>query len=676
MSTLLRRPAIIITLFLWPYIFSLLSAQQPASAPQAATASQGGKNAALNEAMHTLFAAKSFAQTAISPDGKRVAWVENVATGKSAIYVADVNGAGKPHRVTAGRGASFHAEDSIAWSPDGKQLAFLSDALKAGQQELYISNLSAKPARKLTSVKGFLATPGWSHDGKRLAVLLTENAERAAGPLVAEVQQTGVIKDAVVEQRLAVIRLSDGKLEQISPADMYVYEYDWSPEDKQFVVTAAHGNGDDNWYIAQIYTLPVSGGGMKAIYKPTLQIADPVWSPDGKSVAFISGLMSDEPSTGGDIFVVPAEGGAARIVTADMKASASWLKWASDGKNIIFGEEVDGESGLASVDPATEKIETLWHGPEFLTATNWGTSVSIAADGKTSAVLRGSLENPPEVWAGPIGEWKQITQVNASVKPAWGQVKSVHWSNDGLNLQGWLLYPLDFDASKKYPMVVLVHGGPGAMAPSSWPGPANFGVPLSTVGYFVFLPNPRGSFGEGEAFTRANVKDFGYGDFRDILAGVDQVLKEAPVDEHRLGITGWSYGGYMTMWAVTQTDRFAAAVAGAGIANYQSYYGENQIDKWMIPFFGASVYDDPQVYAKSSPITFIKQAKTPTLVLVGDSDGECPTPQSYEFWHALKTLGTKTELVVYDHEGHAFSNPAHLRDRTERVAAWFDEYLK
>jgi dipeptidyl aminopeptidase/acylaminoacyl peptidase len=225
-------------------------------------------------------------------------------------------------------------------------------------------------------------------------------------------------------------------------------------------------------------------------------------------------------------------------------------------------------------------------------------------------------------------------------------------------------------------MVVLVHGGPGAMAGSSWPGPSNFGVPLSAVGYFVFMPNPRGSFGEGEAFTRASVKDFGYGDFRDILAGVDQVLKEAPVDEHRLGVTGWSYGGYMTMWAVTQTDRFAAAVAGAGIANFQSYYGENQIDKWMIPFFGASVYDDPQVYAKSSPITFIKQAKTPTLVLVGDSDGECPTPQSYEFWHALKTLGTKTELVVYEHEGHAFSNPAHLRDRTERVAAWFDEYLK
>ena len=275
-----------------------------------------------------------------------------------------------------------------------------------------------------------------------------------------------------------------------------------------------------------------------------------------------------------------------------------------------------------------------------------------------------------------MGEWKQITSRNAALKPAWGEAKSIHWQNDGFNLQGWLLYPRNFDAAKKYPMVVQVHGGPSSMAHSTWPGSHSFGVALSAAGYFVFMPNPRGSFGQGEAFTRANVKDFGYGDFRDIMTGVDQALKEAPIDEHRLGITGWSYGGYMTMWAVTQTNRFAAAVAGAGLANFQSYYGENQIDQWMVPFFGASVYDDPQVYAKSSPITFIKKARTPTLVLVGDSDGECPTPQSYEFWHALKALGVETEFVVYEHEGHMFADPAHQRDVIERAAAWFNQHLK
>ena len=150
------------------------------------------------------------------------------------------------------------------------------------------------------------------------------------------------------------------------------------------------------------------------------------------------------------------------------------------------------------------------------------------------------------------------------------------------------------------------------------------------------------------------------------------MIKRYPIDQQRIGITGWSYGGFMTMWAVTQTHRFRAAVAGAGIANWQSYYGENAIDQWMIPYFGASVYDDPAVYAKSSPIDFIKQVKTPTLVLVGERDGECPPPQSYEFWHALRTLGVKTEMVIYPGEGHAFHNPDHITDVLKRTLNWFD----
>jgi dipeptidyl aminopeptidase/acylaminoacyl peptidase len=621
--------------------------------------------------MSALFGAKTFEQTAIAPDGKQLAWVETTKAG-SAIYVSPVTG-GIPRRITAG-GMS---EGAVAWSPDSKQISFFSDAAKSGQPQIYLTSAAGGANRKLTSVKGFLSTPGWSPDGKTIAFLFTENAERAAGPLVAEKAQTGVIKEAVTEQRLTLVNVASGKTSQISPADMYVYEYDWSPDSKSFVTTAAHGNGDNNWYIAQIYTIPAAGGDMKSIFKPAVdsQIAIPAWSPDGKSVAFIAGIMSDEPSVGGDIFTIPAEGGEPKNITPDMKASASWLMWTGSGK-ILFGEDVDGEAGIATVDVASGKIETLAHEPGQFNAVGWGTAISLSSDGKSSAVIRQSLAHPPEVWAGPIGQWKQITSKNANLKPAWGEAKSIHWQNDGFTLQGWLLYPANFDAGKKYPMVVQVHGGPGSMAHSSWPNSRGFGIALSSQGYFVFMPNPRGSFGQGEAFTRANVKDFGYGDFRDIMTGVDQALKDAPIDEHRLGITGWSYGGYMTMWAVTQTNRFKTAVAGAGLANLQSYYGENQIDKWMVPFFGASVYEDPQVYARSSPITFIKKASTPTLVLVGDSDGECPTPQSYEFWHALKTLDVETELVVYEHEGHMFADPGHQRDVIERVADWFNQHLK
>ena len=655
----LRRLVLIASLFLLPASWAQTAAPKPE----------------LKKAIDTLFAAKKFDQAAISPDGKLVTWVETIKPGSSAIYVAPASG-GTPRRITAGGGTGSYSENSVAWSPDSKRIAFLSDAARAGQNQLYAISAGGGQATKLTNGRGLFASPGWSPDGKTIAVLFTENAERAAGPLVAEKVQTGVIKDAVTEQRLALVSSAGGPLRQISPADMYVYEYDWSPDGKRFATTAAQGNGDNNWYIAQIYTIDSAGGPMTSIYKPPIdsQIANPAWSPDGQSVAFISGLMSDEPSVGGDIFVLPASGGAARNVTPDMKASAAWLTWTRSG--ILFGEDVDGLSGLAMVDPASGKIQTLWQGPEQITANGWGVMVSLAADGKTSAAIRQSMKQPPEVWAGPIGEWKQITSRNAGVKPAWGRMISIHWPSDNFTIQGWLLYPVDFDPNKKYPMVTLVHGGPGAMVHSSWPSESNFAVPLSAAGYFVLMPNPRGSFGQGEAFTRANVKDFGGGDFRDIIAGVNQATGLEPIDPDRQGLTGWSYGGYMTMWGVTRTTRFRAAVAGAGIANWESYYGENQIDMWMIPFFGASVYDDPEVYRKSSPIAFIKNTKTPTLVLVGDSDGECPTPQSYEFWHALKTVGVETEFVVYAHEGHMFSSPAHQRDRIERVAAWFDSHLK
>jgi dipeptidyl aminopeptidase/acylaminoacyl peptidase len=635
------------------------------------------------DVIDALSATHRFEQTAISPDGKRVAWVEDiitkrgVSTGDTVIYVADIDGKNPPKRISAAVADALRAEGSVAWSPDSKKIAFLSDAAKAGQLQLYVMDAAspAGSARKLTQVKGFLSTPGWSPSGKTIALLFTENATRAAGPLVAETPETGEIKDSFFEQRLALVDVDTAKLDQISPADTYIYEYDWSPDGLRFAVTAALGNGDNNWYIAELYTLDAATGLMKSIYKPPMQIANPAWSPDGQRIAFIGGLMSDEPSVGGDIFTIAATGGEATNVTPEMKASASWLAWTPDAK-IIFGEYLEGDSGLATINPAAGARTELFRDAGGITAGAWGINLSLSRDAKSSAVIRSSFSAPPEVWAGPTANWAKITQRNKSIKPAWGEAKSLHWKNGGFEIQGWLLYPRDFDPNKKYPLIVRVHGGPGAAVLSEWPSSSDYYSPLAGAGYFVLQPNPRGSFGQGEAFTRANVKDFGNGDFKDIMAGVDEAIKVAPIDPNRLGMCGWSYGGYMTMWAVTQTNRFKAAMAGAGLSNWQSYYGENLIDQWMIPFFGKSVYDDPDVYAKSSPINFIKKVKTPTLILVGDSDGEVPAPQSYEFWHALKTLGVETQFVVYEHEGHMFANPKHRRDVVERTLAWFDAHLR
>ena len=640
---------------------------------------------AMQEALRDMFNVHAISEAVISPDGRRVAWVESLSgkngapSANSAIRVADWKSHAAPQRITAASSAPA-SESNVAWSPDSKQLAFLSDAAHSGQLQLYVA-APGGAARQLTHVKGDLSNPMWSPDGKSIAFLFIENAPRAAGPLAAEAPDEGVVGAKIYEQRLAIADLATGRVRQITPADMYVYEYDWSPDSKKVVATAAHGNGDDNWYVAQIYIFDAANlAEPQSIYKSDMQIGTPKWSPDGATIAFIAGLMSDEPVVGGDIYTLPANSsggsGDARDITPNMKATASSINWSSDSKSIVFGQIIDGESGVASVNLDSGAIASLWIGAEHIGQNQFTVGVSLSRDGKTSAAVRESFNAPPEVWAGPTGNWKQVTQLNRALRPAWGKAESLHWNTDIGSVQGWIVYPENYDASKKYPLVVEVHGGPAWANLPHWPSRWDYSAALPANGYFLLLPNPRGSYGAGEAFTKANVKDFGYGDFTDIMGGVDAAIASLPIDPQRLGITGWSYGGYMTMWAVTQTHRFKAAVAGAGLSDWLSYYGEDQIDKWMTFYFGDTVYNDPAVYAKSAPITFIKNVKTPTLILVGDSDGECPPPQSYEFWHALVTLGVPTQFVIYPHEGHMFANPAHSRDVVLRAAAWFNEYLK
>jgi dipeptidyl aminopeptidase/acylaminoacyl peptidase len=614
-----------------------------------------------------------FLETAIAPDGSQVAYVEALgAPRQSAIYLA-------PHtRVSAGDGKTECSEHSLAWSPDGKQLAFLSDHEKKEQLQLYLAPAGGGPARQLTHLKGLLAGPRWSPDGRQIAILFTENLPHSAGPLDPVPPESGVLQSQIFEQRLALVDVKTGAVRRLSPPDMYIYEYDWSPNGGSIAATAAHGDGDANWWIAQLYTISVATGGMQSIYKPPAdrQLAMPRWSPDGKSIVFIGGLMSDEGSTGGDVFLIPADGGAVRDLTPGMASSASSLAWPRKSTKLYFTEHFDGGSAVSQLDAATGRTERLWQGDESLNPPFEDSGISMTADGSATAVIRHSFRKPPEVWAGRIGDWKPVTQENRQRKPLWGEAKSLHWTNDGFRIQGWLLYPGHFDPSRKYPMVVAVHGGPASAVKPAWPRPGYNPVLLSQQGYFVLMPNPRGSYGQGEKFTTANVRDFGGGDLRDILAGVEEAIRTAPVDPQRVGITGWSYGGFMTMFAVTRTNRFRAAVAGAGISDWKSYYGENAIDTWMIPYFGASVYDDPAVYAKMSAIDFIKNAKTPTLVVVGDRDGECPAPQSYEFWRGLKAMGVKTEMVVYRNEGHSFHNPADQKDVLLRMIGWFNENLK
>jgi dipeptidyl aminopeptidase/acylaminoacyl peptidase len=657
----------------------------------------------------------------ISPDGATIAYAFNGANG-SELHLTPIAPASPADRVlspdtirsvtniTPGACATSHP----AWSPDGKQLAFLSGCSSINgnwqsdsQDNVFLWTPATNDLKQISHLHGAISDLQWSPDGKSIAFLFVENATRHAGALDAMKPWNGVYgEDGVEVQRAYGVRVATGTGGWLTPPDIHAYEFAWAPNSQSIAFVAAPPPGENTWWTAKLYTKQLGplatdclGGGSCSYDGPLegfaqvvlntsnvsgplhgLQIAVPRFSPDGKQIAFIGGLMSDQGSTGGDIYLIPATGlkpgDEPKDITPNRPATPAYIGWLTD-RIIGLTEHVGGSSHITAlnIDSGKDVSSLNLTLPETIIAGTDVMSVSIAHKSFTVAMIRQSFDHAPEVWAGPLASLKQITHLNDALKPAWGKSESIEYINDGYHIQGWLLYPANYDPAKKYPLIVSVHGGPSAAVTPRWPSVGYGSVPFSALGYFDFMPNPRGSFGQGEKFTQANIKDFGYGDLRDVLAGVDVLEKRFPIDKDREGITGWSYGGFMTMFAVTQTTRFKAAVAGAGLANWQSYYGENSIDQWMIPFFGASVYDDPVVYAKSSPITFIKRVKTPTLMVVGDRDGECPAPQSFEFWHALRDQGVKTQLVIYPDEGHHFVSPDHQRDVLMRALDWFEAQM-
>ena len=637
-----------------------------------------GRFASAGETAKSVRLVHRFLQVEISPDGALVASVEGNSP---------VSGFYPPlreliiRRVRDGAAIDIalpcgHVPECwpgpVSWSPDGKHLSFALRTPGSHARSVYTVARDASGLTKLLDFEGTIESLKYGPDG-RLAMLATAGATKEVGATEAGPPIAGDLDEATPEQRIAV--LDNAFLRFVSPPDLFVYEFDWRGSGMGFVGTAAPGNGDDNWWTAKLYAFSENAAA-RVLYAPDdlrLQIADPKVSRDGSTVAFIGGIMSDFGSTGGDVYSVPLDGAGAAAVnlTASMRASATALAWGCDGRlqaQLLAGDRVEfADLGLGR-QPAAPRI--LWSDADSVGAQ--AGSISFACPSGLAAAAHESFAAAPEIELGSMGRWKDLTKANAGMSmPA--RVQSLWWKSDDFDVQGWLLLPEN--AQAKMPMVTMVHGGPAAAVVPFFYGPG-LNSSLLEHGYALFLPNPRGSYGQGERFALGNVRDFGHGDLRDILAGIDAALITAPIDGARLGLTGGSYGGFMTMWAVTQTGRFKAAVAAAGISNWLSYYGENGIDAWMLPYFGASVYEDPAVYANSSPMNFIRNVRTPTFVYVGERDIECPAPQTQEFWHALKSLNVPTAIMIYPGEGHRLRNPTHNADVMRRTLAWFDRYLK
>lgn len=660
--------------------FTLLTAAGLAAAAPPAAAPPAAAPSAAAPAMH------AYRALALNADGTRLAAIEsddapgNLKKIPPVLVLRDTV-SGRVVASYAAFGACADCQlDAPAWSPDQQALAFIGADRKAGSATLFV--LRDGKITALTTVKGVANSARWSRDGRQIAMLATVGAKKLTGAVEAGAAQVGEIGTAEDEQRIGVVPAQGGAFRLVSPPDTFVYEYDWTPDGKGFVVTSAKGNGDNNWWVATLGHVDAASGKLRILAAPKMQMNRPRVAPDGATVAFIGGLMSDFGSVGGDVYTVPlgahaahAPGAAPVDVTPGYQGTFTGIAWR--GQAIYASVLAGSDSAVVAVDPQARTARTLWSGAVTASASGEG-HVVFSADARFAASVHEDFVTAPRIVAGALPALQAITHDNDGFG-AQVSARSVGWTNDGYAVQGWLVGPRMLDPAKKYPMIVQVHGGPSAAAtPRFVAGGASVSTlrDLTSNGYFVFMPNPRGSFGQGAAFGAANRRDFGGGDWRDILAGVDRVLQVAPVDGARLGLFGHSYGGFMTMWGVTHSDRFKAAVAGAGIANWISYYGQNGIDQWMVPFFGATAYDDPAVYRAASPIESIKAARTPTFIYVGERDVECPPAQSVEFWHGLRAMGTPVSLVIYDGEGHALRQPEHQNDLRKRMVGWFDKYLK
>jgi dipeptidyl aminopeptidase/acylaminoacyl peptidase len=690
-------------------VFVATAAGSPSRA--VAPASRDSNDSRIADIMQRLRGVQTFDAVSVAPDGRTVAWTVTEKAPKTAatadsgkpglmLQIADVAGTAV-RTVTVAQAAKSCRYSNLSWSHDSRTLAFLSNCNHGagGDDQFDVYEVAAQggAARRISHLHGLVNQLAWTPNGSQLSFLYVEGDVHPVSAVSATKALVGVIGVTGVEQqRIAVLPASGGEVRQITPADTFIYEYDWSPTGDRLAYIGAPPPGRDNWWTAKLYTQTLGGVPQVALDTTSvtgslhgLQIALPRWSPDGSQIALIGGLMSDQGSTGGDVYTLPAAGGEPVDVTPGIDISPAWLTWTGN-HTLLVASAAGGSTRLSSFAlhgnlPAAQR--TLLTVDASLADGTFASAVSVSARHDVLAFVDGTFNAPPEVYsaslktntaAEPVGVAEAphaITHVNDHVQPLWGKTVAVTWHDEGFQVQGWLLFPPNYDPHKRYPMIVYVHGGPSAATLPTWPRDGYGPVPLAAMGYFVLMPNPRGSFGEGERFAKGVRLNMGYGDLRDILAGVDRVESQYPIDDSRLGLTGWSYGGFMSMFAPTQTHRFKAVVVGAGLSDWESYYGENSIDGWMIPFFGASVYQDPKAYAKSSAIDFIQNDKTPSLVVVGEYDGECPAPQSFEYWHALRAMGVATTLVVYAGEGHGFDKPQDLRDVMERALRWFGRYL-
>jgi dipeptidyl aminopeptidase/acylaminoacyl peptidase len=556
---------------------------------------------------------------------------------------------------------SAKSEFTPRWSPDGRRLAFLSDREEANQ--IYLLATDGGEAIRLTEGKNAVRSFEWSPDGKQIAFVAPEAKTDAEEKREKDKDDARVIDRDEKRARLWLIDVETKKLRQLTNGSWQVQEATWTPAGDRLIV-AATDHPESDLETNRIFSLALGDAQLKELSQPRGGFSQLSVAPDGASVAYLAGRVDGPISH--DLYLQPLSGGPARNLTGNsIDRPISGFVWRPDG--TIVAVVVTGFKTRFYDIALSGKAEALSQFPVNPGSFD-ATTRAIAFSGETAVAAPELWLATPETGAQSVSHfndsWKQV----ALVQPELVRYKSF----DGLEIEAALLKPANHVTGAKLPLVVLIHGGPTGRWSDSFQA---WGQLLAARGYAVLCPNVRGSTGYGFRFLEANRADWGGGDFKDVMAGIDFLIARGIADPDRLGIAGWSYGGYMASWAITQTNRFKAAMSGAGLSDLASEFGTedgSSYDEW---FFGTP-YEKPQGFINSSPITFIRNVRTPTLILQGENDVIDPIGQSQQLYRGLKRYGVETEFVVYPREGHGFREEKHQLDVLNRILDWFERHLK